>query len=83
MSFTGKTLAFGTTALSAKYRARNAENLAMEKLKDMLKRFTEEEIKAHWHAVKTVFDREEKREKGEQKVRSRNDRGVQLRLEIL
>ena len=55
----------------------------MEKLKDMLKRFTEEEIKAHWHAVKTVFDREEKREKGEQKVRSRNDRGVQLRLEIL
>ena len=39
----------------------------MEKLKDMLKRFTEEEIKAHWHAVKTVFDHEEKREKGSKK----------------
>ena len=39
----------------------------MEKLKGMLKRFTEEEIKAHWHAVKTVFDHEEKREKGSKK----------------
>ena len=39
----------------------------MEKLKDMLKRFTEEEIKAHWQAVKTVFDREEKREKWSKK----------------
>jgi len=39
----------------------------MEKLKDMLKRFTEVEIKAHSHAVKTMFDREEKREKGSKK----------------
>ena len=52
---------------SAEYRDRDAKNLAMEKLKDILKRFTEEEIKAHWHSVKTVFDREEKREKGSKK----------------
>ena len=52
---------------SAGYRNGNAKNLAMEKLKDVLKRFTEEEIKAHWHAVKTAFDREEKREKGSKK----------------
>ncbi|KAJ7391209.1 hypothetical protein OS493_019340 [Desmophyllum pertusum] len=32
---------------SVEYRDRNANNLAMEKLKDMLKRFTEDEIKNH------------------------------------
>ena len=52
---------------TAEYRDRNAKILAMEKLKDMLKRFTEEEIKGHSHAIKTVFDREEKREKGSKK----------------
>ena len=51
----------------ADYKDRNLKKLALEKLKSSLKNRSDDEIKNHWHSLKTIFDREDKRQKGSKK----------------
>ena len=46
------------------YKDRNLKKLALEKLKSLLKNHSDDEIKNHWHSLKTIFDWEDKRQKG-------------------
>jgi hypothetical protein len=50
----------------SEYKDRNLKKLAMDKLTAILS-CSEEEIKNHWHSIKTVFDREDKRQKSSKK----------------
>ena len=45
----------------SEYKDRNLKKMAMDKLTTSLNR-SEEEIKNHWHSLKTVFDREDKKQ---------------------
>ena len=46
------------------YKDWNLKKLALEKLKSLLKNRSDDEIKNHWHSLKAIFDREDKRQKG-------------------
>lgn len=46
------------------YKDRNLRDATLNKLLDMLSGRTIEDIKNHWHTLKTIFDRENKREEG-------------------
>ena len=49
------------------YKDRNLKRLAFERLKDVLVNHSDEDVKSHWHSLKTIFDREEKRQRGSKK----------------
>ena len=46
------------------YKDRNLRDVTLNKLLDMLSGRTIEDFKSQWHSLKTIFDRENKREEG-------------------
>ena len=52
---------------SKEYRDRNLRKLAMDNIKESLGKRTEEEIKSQWHTLKTIHQREHKRQEGSKK----------------
>ncbi|CAB3999816.1 Hypothetical predicted protein, partial [Paramuricea clavata] len=49
------------------YRDRNLRKLAMDKIKESFEKRTEEEIKSQWHTLKTIYQREYKRQEASKK----------------
>ena len=53
--------------LSQEYRDRNLRKLAIDKIKESFKKRTEEDIKNQWHTLKTIHQREHKRQEASKK----------------
>ena len=55
------------------YKDRNLRDVTLNKLLDMLSGRTIEDIKSQWHSLKTIFDRENKREEGSKRTGTGTD----------
>lgn len=55
------------------YKEHNLRDVTLNKLLDMLSGHTIEGIKSQWHSLKTIFDRENKREEGSKRTGTGTD----------